>query len=116
VAKVGHLPYNAAVRNELMLGKKVSSNDPQGLYRPTEYPVVSPRNGWTCTGGNSGHDSPCAIYKGGVLRFKNDSNQTYHLNLTARASASMHDNQSFHGGSLRFERGYLRIYKFDNTL
>ena len=116
VAKVGHLPYNAAIRNELILGKKASSNEPRGLYGLAEYPVVSPRNGWTCTGGRSGHDSPCAIYKGGVLRFKNDSNQTYHLNLTVGASASMHDNQSFHGGALRFERGYLRMYKFENTL
>lgn len=116
VARVGHLPYDAAIRNELMLGAHVRSNDPQGVYGPTEYPVVSPRNGWTCTKANSGHETPCAIQKGGVLRFDADSNKTYHLNLTVGASASMYDGQNFRGGSLRFSKGYLRLYKFDNTL
>jgi hypothetical protein len=116
VANIGHLPYNAAIRNEVLMGRRASSNEPRGVYAPVEYPVISPRNGWTCTKGPSGHKSPCAMYKGGVLRFDQDSNDTFHINLTVSASASITHEQQFRGGSLRFRKGYLRIYKFENTL
>ncbi len=116
VARVAHLPYSVAMRNELFLGRHKRSNDPKGAYGPTEYPVVSPRNGWTCTRGPSGHQSPCVIQKGGVLRFDRSSNETFHLNLTVGASASLLDKQHYRGGRVRLGNGYLRIYEFDNTI
>ena len=116
VARVGHLPYSVAMRNELFLGRHKRSNDPKGAYRPTEYPVVSPRNGWTCTRGPSGHQSPCVIQKGGVLRFDRNSNETFHLNLTVGASASLLDKQHYRAGRVHLGNGYLRIYEFDNTI
>jgi len=111
-AKIGHLPYNTALQNEILLGKTRESNDPVGLYGITEYPVVSPRNGWTCTRGKSGHRSPCTMRKGGILRFEKDSNDTYHLNLTLSSEAQILEFHNYSGGNVRLGNGFLRVYKF----
>jgi hypothetical protein len=116
VVKVGHLSHNVAMRNEVLLGEKASSNEPTGVYNAVEYPVVSPRNGWSCTRGPSAHESPCVVEKGGVIRFDRDREETYHLNVTLGASAVLLDGQRYRGGNVRLGKGFLRIYKFENTI
>jgi hypothetical protein len=114
--KIGHLSHNVAMRNEILLGEKAGSNEPTGVYNAVEHPVVSPRNGWSCTRGPSAHESPCVVEKGGVIRFDRDRDETYHLNLTLGASALLLEGQRYRGGNVRFGSGFLRIYKFENTL
>jgi hypothetical protein len=116
VAKIGHLSHNVAMRNEILLGRRVTSDEPRGVYNAVEHPVVSPRNGWSCTQGHSAHETPCGVKKGGVIRFDRDRNRTYHLNVTLGASALLLEGQRYRGGNVRLGDGFLRMYKFENTL
>lgn len=112
VVGIDHLPYNAAIRNEILIGSKRTSIEPKGNYGVTGYPVVSPRNGWTCTRGDSGHESPCAMSKGGVVEFTEDSNKTYFINLAVGSEAQLLEGQHYRGSKAKLKPGYLRAFLY----
>jgi hypothetical protein len=70
VSSIGHLPYNALTQGQIVISEKRASSDNHGipLSVATRNGLVTAKNGFNCTQGQSGYTTPCAIEKGGFVR------------------------------------------------
>ena len=70
VSSIGHLPYNALTQGQIVISEKRASSNNHGipLSVATRNALVTAKNGFNCTQGQSGYTSPCAIEKGGFVR------------------------------------------------
>ena len=70
VSSIGHLPYNALTQGQIVISEKRASSDNHGipLSVATRNGLVTAKNGFNCTRGQSGYTTPCATEKGGFVR------------------------------------------------
>jgi hypothetical protein len=69
-SSIGHLPYNVLTQGQVVLSEKRGSSDNHGipLSVGTRNGLITAKNGFNCTQGQSGFTTPCAIEKGGFVR------------------------------------------------
>ncbi len=70
VSSIGHLPYNALTQAQIVISEKRASSDNHGipLSVATRNGLVTAKNGFNCTQGQSGYETPCATDKGAFVR------------------------------------------------
>ena len=70
VSSIGHLPYNVLTQGQIVISEKRASSDNHGipLSVATRNGLVTAKNGFNCTQGQSGYETPCATEKGGFVR------------------------------------------------
>lgn len=70
VASIGHLPYNVLTQGQIVISEKRLSSNNHGipLSVATRNGLVTAKNGFNCTQGQSGFTTPCAIEKGAFVR------------------------------------------------
>ena len=87
VTGIGSLPYNVTQRASLIFTNKPGSVKPNGKIIETN-PRLSADNGYGCTHGSSGHQSPCTVGKYGVISVKKSSSKPWFVNFVVSQEAS----------------------------
>ena len=70
VSSIGHLPYNALTQGQIVISEKRASSNNLGvpLSVATRNGLVTAKNGFNCTQGQSGYTTPCALEKSAFVR------------------------------------------------
>lgn len=114
--RIGHLPYNALVRSQLVVADSAKATDPgrRAAKVADSNTRLSAENGFNCTLGPSGHPDPCQIRKGGILSIRQGSSDPIYINLVvglgAQGTSTMYskwravDRARVGGGSIVAER------------
>lgn len=91
VTNIGHLPYNAFQRTEILLADGPGKTEPKQSRHANKVAESTTRigadNGFNCTQGSSGHRTPCAVRKTGVVSIKRGSSEPLYVNLVVAQSA-----------------------------
>ena len=117
---IGHLPYSAFVSGELIVATSRRKAEPSGMARKaiTYHGSLSAANGFNCTQGKSGFETPCVTRKVGLGKVTRDvvdrrgRDVPLYVNLISRsfpklASAGSGDAAVVKGGKLTVHR-YVR--------
>jgi hypothetical protein len=113
---IGHLPYNALTRTEVILARKARSTRMNGKVADNS-PRISAVNGFNCTLRSSGHPTPCDIRKTGVLSVKKNSKGPWFINVVAGqsaiGSAPMYNRwRPSHRAKVPKKGGWLRVERY----
>jgi hypothetical protein len=117
LADIGHLPYSAFVSSQLIVTSSRTAAVPRGLARKavSYRGSMSAVNGFNCTQGSSGYQTPCLTRKAGLARVQHDienkkgRDKPVFVNLVSRsfpklASAGSGDSAIVRGGFVEVRR------------
>ena len=111
---IGHLPYSAFVAGELIVGTSRTSTVPHGLARKgiSYHGTLSAVNGFNCTQGHSGYETPCLSRKVGLGKVQRDivskkgKDVPLFVNLVSRAFPKL---ATSGGGSAIIRDGFVEV-------
>lgn len=113
---IGHLPYNAFQRTEVVFAKTKNSTTAFGKPLDTTARVTS-SSGFNCTRKRSGHSNVCEIRKGGVLSVKKNVKGPLYVNIVAGQHAIGTTPQTDrwrqgHTAKVPRSGGYVRVERY----
>jgi hypothetical protein len=113
-ARISHLNYNSFMTTSMVLGENASSTRNSAPVNATRSKGrISIGNGFNCTQGRSGHRSPCAAKKVGVIEFLENVNRTLYVNLIGGMAAQFPEERHRPGDKAKIlDKGFLRVYRF----
>jgi hypothetical protein len=112
------LPYNAFFGSELILGSSPKATKPGALGRRigSAHGWLDAENGFNCTHGASGYESPCDVHKLGVIRIRrppvvNGHHIPMYVNLVTRAKPLLAPAGAAGHAGIR-DGGYLKVTRY----
>ena len=100
LATIDQLPFNTFISSRVILATEPTGTDPSGLARSAVQfrGDATEANGFNCTQGPSGYETPCTVEKAGAIRITKDAIDessgepaTLYLNLVGAAKPLLTD-------------------------
>jgi hypothetical protein len=116
VAAIDHLPYTSRMRAAVIITDSPNSIDhtSRRARRAAQTKTrLTEENNFNCTQATSGHSSPCAFDKVGIVRFKQRSKKPLFVNVLAGHGALVKSDKRYRKGRAKVRRsGYLKVWRY----